>query len=71
PLTLAGELLLKVGKQTVPTLEQAEMTLKAMGQGLQGLLRIGVECYPCHEWLTQVIAKFLQTSPNIDIIRKF
>ncbi|MFT5652168.1 MAG: LysR family transcriptional regulator for metE and metH [Psychromonas sp.] len=55
----------------MPTLEQAEMTLKAMGQGLQGLLRIGVECYPCHEWLTQVIAKFLQTSPNIDIIRKF
>ncbi|MFQ3175778.1 MAG: LysR family transcriptional regulator for metE and metH, partial [Psychromonas sp.] len=35
PLTLAGELLLKVGKQTVPTLEQAEMTLKAMGQELQ------------------------------------
>jgi LysR family transcriptional regulator for metE and metH len=70
-LTSAGELLLKVGKQTVPTLEQTEMTLKAMGQGLQGLLRIGVECYPCHEWLTQVIAKFLQTSPNIDIIRKF
>ncbi|MFT7052694.1 MAG: LysR family transcriptional regulator for metE and metH, partial [Psychromonas sp.] len=72
-LTPAGELLLKVGKQTVPTLAQTEMTLKAMGQGLQGLLRIGVECYPCQEWLTQVVAQFLQTQPNIDIdiIRKF
>lgn len=72
-LTPAGELLLKVARQTVPTLVQTEMTLKAMGQGLQGLLRIGVECYPCQEWLTQVVAQFLQTQPNIDIdiIRKF
>ncbi|MEH6454338.1 MAG: LysR family transcriptional regulator [Psychromonas sp.] len=72
-LTPAGELLLKVAKQVMPTLVQTEMTLKAMGEGLQGLLRIGVECYPCHEWLTQVVADFLQTQANIDIdiIRQF
>lgn len=66
-LTPAGELLLKVAKQTMPTLEQTEVTLKAMGEGLQGALRIGVECYPCQEWLTQVVADFLQTQVNIDI----
>ncbi|WP_354623284.1 LysR family transcriptional regulator [Psychromonas sp. MME2] len=72
-LTPAGELLLKVAQQVMPTLTQTEMTLKAMGEGLQGLLRIGVECYPCHEWLTQVVAQFLQTQANIDIdiIRRF
>lgn len=72
-LTPAGELLLKVAQQVMPTLVQTEMTLKAMGEGLEGLLRIGVECYPCHEWLTEVVAQFLQTQANIDIdiIRQF
>jgi LysR family transcriptional regulator for metE and metH len=72
-LTAAGELLLQTAKQVMPLLTQTEQSLKAMGEGLQGVLRIGVECYPCHEWLTQVVADFLQSSPNIDIdiIRQF
>lgn len=72
-LTAAGELLLHTAKQVMPLLTQTEHSLKAMGEGLQGVLRIGVECYPCHEWLTQVVASFLQSSPNIDIdiIRQF
>ena len=72
-LTAAGELLLQTAKQVMPLLTQTEQALKALGEGLQGVLRIGVECYPCHEWLTQVVADFLQSSPNIDIdiIRQF
>ncbi|WP_238596712.1 LysR family transcriptional regulator [Psychromonas sp. psych-6C06] len=72
-LTPAGELLLKTALQVMPTLLQTEQSLKAMGEGQQGLLRIGVECFPCHEWLTSVVAKFLTSQPNIDvdIIRQF
>ena len=72
-LTPAGELLLQTAQQVMPLLTQTEQSLKALGEGLQGLLRIGVECFPCHEWLTQVVADFLQSSPNIDIdiIRQF
>ncbi len=72
-LTPAGELLLQTAQQVVPLLTQTEHALKALGEGLAGLLRIGVECYPCHEWLTRVVADFLQQSPNIDIdiIRQF
>jgi len=72
-LTVAGELLLKSARQVLPTLQQTEQTLKAMGAGQLGVLRIGVECFPCHEWLTRVVAKFLQAAPNIDIdiIRQF
>ncbi len=72
-LTPAGELLLQTAQQVVPLLTQTEQSLKALGEGLAGLLRIGVECYPCHEWLTRVVADFLQGSPNIDIdiIRQF
>ena len=58
---------------SVPLLLQTEQSLKAMGAGQQGVLRIGVECFPCHEWLTSVVAHFLTDRPNIDvdIIRQF
>jgi LysR family transcriptional regulator for metE and metH len=74
-LTPAGELLLQAAQQITPLLSQTEQSLKALGEGLQGVLRIGVECYPCHEWLTKVIGNFLKQAPNIDIdidiIRQF
>ena len=72
-LTPAGELLLKTAQQVIPLLLQTEQSLKAQGEGQQGLLRIGVECFPCHEWLIKVVAHFLTDKPNIDvdIIRQF
>lgn len=72
-LTQAGELLLQTAQQLLPVLEQTELTLRAYGEGRLGILRIGVECYPCYEWLTDVIGIFLQKMPDIDIdiINKF
>jgi LysR family transcriptional regulator for metE and metH len=72
-LTQAGELLLQVAYQVLPVLSQAEKTLQAYSEGRQGILRIGVECYPCYEWLIGVIGKFLKQLPNIDIdiVNKF
>lgn len=72
-LTKAGELLLQTAQHILPVLEQAEYTLKAYGEGRQGVLRIGVECYPCYEWLTGAIGTFLQAMPDvdIDIVNKF
>ena len=72
-LTQAGELLLQVAQQILPVLSQTEKTLRAYGEGLQGTLHIGVECYPCYQWLTGVIGEFLQQMPDvdIDIVNKF
>lgn len=72
-LTAAGQLLLTTAQLVMPQLQQTESTLKAMGEGLQGILRIGVECFPCHEWLNGVVSRFLDSKPNIDIdiIRQF
>lgn len=72
-LTRAGELLLQTAQQLLPILEQTEKTLKAYAQGRQGILRIGVECYPCYEWLTRVIGLFLQQMPDVEveIVNKF
>lgn len=72
-LTQAGELLLQVAQQLLPVFEQTEKTLKAYGEGRQGILRLGVECHPCYEWLKTILAEFLVAMPNmdVDIINKF
>ena len=66
-LTQAGTLLLEVAHQVLPVLSQAEKTLEAYSEGRQGILRIGVECYPCFEWLTGMVGQFMQQMPDIDI----
>ncbi len=72
-LTQSGELLLQTAHKVLPILAQTEDTLKAYATGLQGRLRIGVECYPCYEWLTSVIDQFVQQMPDVDldIVNKF
>lgn len=72
-LTQPGEQLLSSAQRVIPVLQRTEQTLQAYAEGRQGNLRIGVECYPCYEWLMRVIADFLQSSPevDVDIIQKF
>ncbi len=66
-LTPAGELLLHAARQVLPVLTQAERMLKACAEGRLGVLRIGVECYPCYRWLTRVVGDFLRELPDVDI----
>jgi len=72
-LTRAGERLLAAAEAILPLLAQTEETLKAYAEGKQGSLRIGVECFPCYEWLTRVIADYLQQVPavEVDIFHQF
>ena len=72
-LTRAGERLLGAAETILPLLAQTEETLKAYAEGKQGSLRIGVECFPCYEWLTGVIADYLQQVPvvEVDIFHQF
>jgi LysR family transcriptional regulator for metE and metH len=72
-LTQAGELLLRVARQVLPVLEQSEQTLQAYADGKQGILRLGVECHPCYEWLKGILAEYLVLMPkmDVDIVHKF
>lgn len=72
-LTPAGEKLLQVARQILPVLEQTEKTLQAYGEGKLGILRIGVECHPCYEWLKGVLIEFLEATPDmdVDVVNKF
>lgn len=66
-LTQAGLYLLGVAQRVLPQLREADETLKRFAQGRRGLLRIGMECHPCYEWLTTVVAPFLQRWPDVDL----
>jgi len=72
-LTQGGQLLLQVARQLLPVLEQTENTLKAYAEGKQGILRLGVECHPCYEWLKGILAEYLLLMPkmDVDIVHKF
>jgi LysR family transcriptional regulator for metE and metH len=66
-LTRAGIQLLHSAREILPVVEQTEQTLKAMAEGKRGILRIGVECYPCYAWLKGVIADYLGREPDVDV----
>lgn len=66
-LTQSGELLLQVARQVLPVLEQAEQTLQTYAKGHAGMLRLGVECHPCYEWLKDILADYLRLMPDMDV----
>lgn len=66
-LTQAGLKLLETAQQVLPVLEQAEETIQAYATGREGVLRLGVECHPCYEWLKTVLADYLAQMPGVDV----
>lgn len=66
-LTQAGEYLLLVANRVLPQLEHAQVRMLQYAQGLRGTLRIGMECHPCHQWLTRIVAAFLRDWPDVDV----
>lgn len=66
-LTQAGRYLAGLSLQILPTLEKAEESVRSFANGKRGLLRIGVECYPCFEWLLDIIRAYLRRLPDVDV----
>jgi LysR family transcriptional regulator, regulator for metE and metH len=66
-LTQAGKYLLNVSKRLLPQLEHAEAVLGQFAQGQRGILRVGMECHPCYQWLLRVVSPFLTQWPDVDV----
>jgi LysR family transcriptional regulator for metE and metH len=66
-LTQAGESLLGLAQRILPQFEHTEAQLRRFAEGKQGTLRIGMECYPCFEWLLKIVAPFLKRFPDVDV----
>lgn len=66
-LTQAGEYLLGLAERVLPQLEHGERLMRAFASGERGLLRIGMECHPCYQWLLKVVAPYLAAWPEVDV----
>lgn len=66
-LTQAGEYLLRLAERLVPEFDHAERVLADIAHGRRGLMRIGMECHPCEQWLMRVTSPFLTEWPDVDI----
>ena len=65
--TQAGAYLLAVANRLLPQLDHAEECLKQFARGERGVLRIGMECHPCYQWLLKVVAPYLAAWPSVDV----
>lgn len=66
-LTQAGEHLLKTAIQLIPQIIRTEERLQQFAKGECGTLSIGMECYPCYQWLQKITASYLQDWSSVDL----
>ena len=66
-LTQAGQCLLDLANRVLPQLDRAEEQIKQYAQGSRGVLRIGMECHPCYQWLLRVVSPYLDTWPDVEV----
>jgi LysR family transcriptional regulator for metE and metH len=66
-LTQAGNYLLMVANRLLPQLERAEERLGQYAKHERGILRIGMECHPCYQWLLKIVAPYLARWPDVDV----
>ena len=66
-LTDAGNAVLNLAQRLLPQFAHTEEQLAHIAQGKQGILRIGMECHPCYQWLLRVVKPFLSDYPDVDV----
>ncbi|MCP4408533.1 MAG: LysR family transcriptional regulator [Gammaproteobacteria bacterium] len=65
--TQAGNYLLSLANRLLPQLKHAEEVIEQIASGQRGVLRIGIECHPCYEWLLNIVAPYLRQWPDVDV----
>lgn len=66
-LTQAGQWLLSLANRLLPQFSLAEERLEQFANGERGILRIGMECHPCYQWLLNVVSPYLERWPKVDV----
>lgn len=66
-LTRAGRVVLELAQRVLPDIEAAEQRISRYARGEEGMLRIGMECHPCHEWLNRMLPAFLTEYGGVDV----
>ncbi|MGJ8672505.1 LysR family transcriptional regulator [Rubritalea sp.] len=71
--TQAGQHLLNTARRLIPQFVRTENQLIQFSKGERGVLKIGMECHPCYQWLQKMTNTYLQDWPSVDldVIQKF
>ena len=65
--TTAGQAVIALAERLLPQFEATEVLIEEIARGNQGILRIGMECHPCYQWLLKVVEPFLLQWPKVDV----
>ncbi|MFT7560647.1 MAG: LysR family transcriptional regulator for metE and metH [Flavobacteriales bacterium] len=65
--TQAGDFLLKEANRLLPQFERVDEVMDEFATGGKGVIKIGMECHPCYQWLLRVVEPFLNQWPGVDI----
>lgn len=66
-LTKEGERLLSAANRILPLFSRLEADVSDIAAGIAGKVRIGIECYPCFDWLMKIVAPFLKQYPEVEV----
>jgi LysR family transcriptional regulator for metE and metH len=65
--TAAGKRLLALAEAVVPSVDEAERDVLRLCAGIQGALRIAVECHTCFDWLMPAMDAFRPRWPEVEL----
>ncbi|WP_434633466.1 LysR family transcriptional regulator [Chromobacterium sp. CV08] len=65
--TPAGERLLRLARELLTRVAEAERDLSRIRQGEAGELRVAVECHTCFDWLMPAMDQFRQHWPAVEL----
>ena len=66
-LTQGGLAMLNLAQRLLPQFAHTEEKIHQIAKGKHGILKIGMECHPCYQWLLKVINPFLAKYPDVDV----
>lgn len=72
-LTQTGQHILAFANRILPQFNNLELMISYIAKGQKGVLRIGMECHPCYQWLLKIVAPYLNIwkDVDLDVIQKF
>ncbi|WP_374403755.1 LysR family transcriptional regulator [Niveibacterium sp.] len=65
--TAAGERLLRLARETIAAVGEAERDLMRLRDDQRGQLRIVLECHTCFDWLMPVMDEFRRRWPEVEV----
>ena len=65
--TVAGQRLLNLADEILPSLASAERDISRLNAGEAGRLHMAIECHSCFQWLMPAIDKFRDSWPEVEL----